>query len=465
MNPTHKTSAILVVAGLVAAGSAIFLSRGVPAVEPAKPVAQAPAQDSSGLLLQTRMQSSHVLAGVSETHMAVTIQAPFADQARVRPPVNLAIVIDRSGSMAGDKLANAKAAARQLISQLRPTDRFALVTYGTDVSVVFSSQWARVDTKSAAYQAIDRIYDDGGTNLSGGLVTGRDEIMRHLQTGAVDRIVLISDGLANEGIVNRDALAALATETAQRGVSITTVGVGLDFDERTMTGIAVNGRGNYYFAESSAMLTQMFTDELGKLGATTATRVRLSLNPGAGIDVLEAYGYPLQREGSQYLIPVADLYSGETRKVVLRLRVDTGAHKSLKIADVGVTFHPVDSLKSRTVSAVAKAEVTGEQVLVRKNMDRDAVRHIERARTAKVINEATLQYEAGNAAAAKQMIQVQRQQVLELAGDLGDEEFAQEIEGTTRGVDRDFAEAPAVQSKKGKRARKANRKKAYDLLY
>lgn len=461
MTPMHKTSAILVLAGLVAAGSVLF-TRGAPAVEPVK---AGPIQDNSGLLLQTRLQSSHVLRGVSETHMAVTIQAPFADDARVRPPVNLAIVIDRSGSMAGDKLRDAKDAARQLVSQLRTTDRFSLITYGTDVTVVFASQRARTDVKSAAYRAIDGIYDDGGTNLSGGLIAGRDEIARNAEHGAVERIVLISDGLANEGIVNRDALARLATETTQRGVSITTVGVGLDFDERTMTGIAVNGRGNYYFAENSALLSQMFTDELGKLGTTTATRVRLALTPAAGVEILDAYGYPLQREGAQYLVPVADLYSGETRKVVLRLRVNAGSSAEMKIADVGLTFYPTDSVQSRTVTAIAQTAITGEQQVVRANLDRDAVRHIERARTATIINQATLQYESGNSAAAQQMLRVQRQQVLDLAKSLGDDDFAEEMEGATMEVDREFSRAPAAKSKKGKRARKANRKRAYDLLY
>lgn len=463
MTPTHKTSAILVLAGLVAAGSAIFLTRGAPAEQPISIVG--PAQDPSGLLLQTRMQSSHVLQGVSETHMAVTIQAPLTDDARVRPPVNLSIVIDRSGSMAGDKLGHAKAAAHQLIAQLRPTDRFSLVTYGTDVSVVFASQRASSQVKEAASRAIMSIRDSGGTNLSGGLLAGREEIARNAEHGAVERIVLISDGLANEGIVNRDALARLATETTQRGVSITTVGVGLDFDERTMTGIAVNGRGNYYFAESSAMLSQMFTDELGKLGTTTATRVRLALTPAAGVEVLEAYGYPLQREGKEYLVPVADLYSGETRKVVVRLRVDAKAAAEMKVADIGLSFYPVDSLQSRTVNTIASTGVTSEVQIVRKNLNRDAIRHIERARTATIINKATIQYESGNAAGARQLLQAQRQQAVDFAQAVGDDDFAKEIEGATMEVDRDFAQAPAAQSKKGKRARKANRKRAYDLLY
>lgn len=460
MTPTHKTSAILLLAGLVA-GSATLLSKRAPALQAVSP---ADVQDASGLLLQARLQSTHVLRGTSETHLAVTIQAPHNDAARVRPAVNLAVVIDRSGSMAGQKLDHAKNAAHKLIAQLRPTDRVALITYGTDVTTVFPSARATTSAKNQAYRAIDAIYDDGGTNLSGGLIAARNEIARAPERGAVDRIVLISDGLANEGIVSRDRLAQLAAETAQRGVSITTLGVGLDFDERTMTGIAVSGRGNYYFAESSTLLAQMFTNELDKLGATTATRVRLSLTPSPGIEVLEAYGYPTQREAGQLLIPIADLHSDETRKVVLRLRVDARELGEMKVADLGVSFHPTDSLSARKVTTIARTVVTSKQDVVYANRDREAIRHIERARTAKVINEATLKYEAGNVSAAKQLLQVQRKKVEEMARSLGDSQFAAEIQKTTLTVDRDFAQAPAA-SKKGKRARKANRKRAYDLMH
>ena len=462
MTPTHKTSAILVLAGLVAAGSTVLSTRGAPAVEP---VAATDARDASGLLLQARLQSSHLLRGTSETHMAVTVQAPTNDAAQVRPPVNLAVVIDRSGSMAGQKLQHAKDSAKQLIAQLRPTDRFALVSYGTDVTVVARSQRAHAENKRAAYFAIERIRDDGGTNLSGGLSAGHREIARNPETGAVERIVLISDGLANEGVANRDGLAQLASQTAQQGVSITTVGVGLDFDERTMTGIAVSGRGNYYFAEKSSLLAQMFTDELSKLGATTATRVRLSLNPSSGVEVLEAYGYPMQREGAQILVPIADLHAGEVRKVVLRLRVNAAQAGNMKVADVGLAFHATDSLQRRTVSTSSHTTVTEQAQLVQDNLDRDAIRHIERARTAKVINDATVQYEAGNVAAAQQMLRAQRQQVRSLADSMGDAEFAEEIDVATESVDRDFAKAPAAKSKAGKRARKTNRKRAYDMMF
>ncbi len=460
MTPAHKTSAILLLAGLVAGGAAL-LSTASPMVTGTS----AKLTDPSGLEIQARLQSSHIMLGTYETHLAVTVKAPTVDESRVRPPVNLAVVLDRSGSMSGEKLSHAKTAARQLVSQLRPTDRFSVVTYGSDVSVRFPSARATPQYKDAAYRAISAIYADGGTNLSGGLQMGHEQIIRNSESGAVERIVLISDGLANEGIVNRDELAQLAAQTAQRGVSITTVGVGLDFDEETMSNLAVRGRGNYYFAESSFRLAELFAEELHKLGATMATNVRLSLASMPGVEVLETYGYPMQREGRHVLIPIADLHSGESRKVVLRLRIDAGRAGPLKVADIGLSFRTPDSLKSRTVAVAATALVTNRENLVLEGRDAEALRHIERARTAKIINEATVQYESGNAQAARQLLIRHRQEARQLADDMGDAEFAEEIDSATEAADKDFAVAPArPASQAGKRARKANRKRAYDLF-
>jgi Ca-activated chloride channel family protein len=375
------------------------------------------------------------------------------------------VVIDRSGSMAGEKLLHAKEAARQLVSQLRPTDRVAIISYGSDVNVVYPSADATPQAKAEALQAIMAIHDDGGTNLSGGLVQGREQIALYRKKGAVERVVLISDGQANEGIVHPDGLAQLAAETAQRGVSITTVGVGLDFDERVMTRIAVSGRGNYYFAENSFMLAQMFTQELDKLGSTAATQVRLSLQAAPGVDVLEAYGYPMTRSGDSILIPVADLHSGETRKVVVRMRLNAITPGDMKVADIGVSFQPTTSPEPHALTIATHTTVTDQEALVREGRDIEAMRHIERARTAQIINEATIQYESGNAGAALQMIQRQQQQARTIAIDLGDDAFAAEMDKAADSVSEEFKAAPAAGSSDGKRARKANRKRAYDMMH
>ncbi len=415
--------------------------------------------------LSAQLQSSHLLQGLRETYLAVTVTAPTGKTNRVRPQVNLAVVIDRSGSMAGEKLDHARRAAQKLIAQLLPTDRFSVIAYGSEVDVLSPSALATADNKRRAAAALEAMQDDGGTNLSGGLLAGRSQILTHRAEGGVSRLVLISDGIANEGIIFRDALANLAQETAQRGISITTVGVGLDFDEQVMTRIAVAGRGNYYFVESAAQLSTMFETELDNLGATTATNVRLAIVPDAGVEVLEVFGYPMTREAGELLIPVADLRSGEQRKVVLRLRVDASKLGGRLIAQIDARFRSTETRDVRTATAIVRTEVTRSQQMVRDGRDRHANRQIWRARTARAVDQASAAWASGRAEEARQILDDNKAAAAVVAKDLGDTELDGELTKATQSAKGYFKKAKGRRgSAAGKRAMKQNRADAYQLM-
>jgi len=457
-----KTSAILLTAGALSA-AALFLTQRAGSATSEPPPA-APAQHHS-LSMAATLASSHLLAGNHVSYMAVSLTAeeqPYQN----RPDIDVAVVFDRSGSMEGEKLSQAKLAARQLISGLASNDRFSITAYGTDVDVLFPSTIATKKAKAAALMTISQIYTDGGTNMSGGLVAGRSQL---LGLGAsedrVQRIVLISDGQANEGIVGKDELAGLAAQSAQQGVSITTVGIGLDFDEQTMTRIAVSGRGNYYFAESADMLAQMFSTELSRLGATVATRIQLRIAPKPGVEIQEVLGYDTIRENGEFIINVADMHAGETRKVIVALQVDASASAStMGLVTTRAAFYETASGQVANLDQALSAEITKNQALVNEGRDKTANRLIERALTAKAIQQATELYEQGNRGEADQVMDTRNQAAQAIAADLGDAEFASEMEETQHRVKGNFAKAPAS-STGGKRARKTNRKDAYKLMY
>jgi len=464
MTPARKTIGILALAAAVAVAALLLTSarKSTPPAQASSPMAT----NTAGLAVQAYLQSSHLLVGTHDAHMAITIDAPTAPGQSQRPAMNVAIVIDHSGSMAGEKLEHARQAAQRLVRQLTANDRFAIVGYGSEVEIVFASALATEHAKEAALGAIARIYDDGGTNLSGGLTAGRGQILSNPEVDAVARIVLIGDGLANEGIVDREELSSLARNTAARGISITTVGVGLDFDERTMSRIAVSGRGNYYFVESSAMLAEMFATELKKLGATTATQVRVAISPAPGVEILEAYGYPMYVEGGKVMIPIADLHSGEQRKVVLKARVRAENTGAIELGTIDVAFRPTGSRQIARASIAWRAEVTNNEQLVLDGRDAEGMRHIERALTARAINEATVMYEEGNQSAAIKLLEQRRAEAQVLANDLGDDSLYEEVQQATGVAGGNFAAAPArPASMKGKRAQKANRASAFDLAH
>ncbi len=167
--------------------------------------------------------------------------------------LNVAVVLDRSGSMAAEgKIQNAKAALRALINQLDCDDIFSLVIYDDVVDVLRPA--ARVGDRESLRRLVDDIQPRGWTNLGGGMVEGFEQVERYARRGYTNRVVLLSDGLANQGITDPAELGRIAREHRHRSISLTTMGVGLEYNENLMVSLANNGGGTYYFIESSRNL-------------------------------------------------------------------------------------------------------------------------------------------------------------------------------------------------------------------
>jgi Ca-activated chloride channel homolog len=404
----------------------------------------APGATSS--ILSARLTSSEIVS--SEQDIAVTITMPGA-RTQSRPPLSLAIVIDRSGSMEGEPLANAKAAAANLVAQLDERDAFTVVTYSSGDETVVPMTRATASAKAAARDAIDRIWDDGNTCISCGITRGAAELVSSPVQDGLRRMVLISDGQANTGMWDRNDLAQLATETAARGISISTVGVGLDFDEVTMTQLADVGHGHYYFVEDTAKLGQMFERELGGLAETVAADVRLVINDAAGT-IEEAYGYPMMREGHQVIVPIADLRAGETRKVVLRSTIDTSRTGKIAVAQLALHWRRVSDRQFDAARTQLDTTVVRDIARVRATIDRGAVNIVEQARAARVLEQATTVYETQGAEAAQKLIERNLRDVKSNAQ--LDAPSVQAIEAASTGAIDNFAKAPAAKAKKAARA-------------
>jgi Ca-activated chloride channel family protein len=397
-------------------------------------------------ILKARLTSSEILGG--EQDIAVTITMP-GSSARVRPPLSLAVVIDRSGSMEGEPLANAKAAAQKLVDQLDERDAFTIVTYSSDDETVVPMTRATQASKDAARAAIEQIWDDGNTCISCGIERGAAELATTPVRGGVRRMVLISDGQANKGRYDRGDLAALATETAARGVSISTVGVGLDFDELTMTLLADVGHGHYYFVEDTARLAQMFERELGGLAATVASDVRLVISDAGGV-IEEAYGYPMLRQGSEVVVPIADLGAGETRKVVLRSTVDAARTGRVTVARFALHWRNTADGTFDTTRTQLDTTIVRDVARVHATLDRGAINIVEQARAARVLEQATTVYETQGAEAAQKLIERNLRDVK--ANVNLDAPSLQAIEAASTGAIDNFAKAPAAKAKKAARA-------------
>jgi Ca-activated chloride channel family protein len=266
---------------------------------------------------------------------------------------------------------------------------------------------------------------------------------------------LISDGQANQGLADRDELAQLAADKAAHGVSLSSVGVGLDFDETTMRRLAEVGRGNYYFVEDTVALSAMFSRELSNLGQTVVSDVRLVVTPEAGVRIEEAYGYPMSRAGGSVIVPVADMRAGETRKVVFRVTVTAGHRGSLVIAQVDVGWHRVSDGAQRGAHTTAEVDVVDDPHAVEASIDRATMAVVERALLARALEEAAAAYERTGIAGAKQVLDRRSQAVRANAAYLG-ADTVEALEAVSGDALEGFANAPA-------QARKVTSVKAYEL--
>ncbi|WP_348263251.1 VWA domain-containing protein [Telmatobacter sp. DSM 110680] len=255
----------------------------------------------------------------------IRVQAPDAPKSGLpdRPRLNLAIVIDRSGSMQGEPLHEAKRAAGFIIDSLKATDRASVVSYDDTVRVVAESR--HVENKAYFKNAVSQIQSGGSTNLHGGWLKGAEEAAGHLDPECNSRVLLLSDGQANHGETNVDEIATQCAKLADNGVTTSTYGLGHSFNEELMVAMARSGRGNNYYSEAAESLLERFHEEFSLLSSLCARNVRLLLTPLPGIRCEMLNLYEAGKDGSWRLPDL--VYDGEAWAAV-RLHIDA---KSLPV--------------------------------------------------------------------------------------------------------------------------------------
>jgi len=260
----------------------------------------------------------------SSRFLRVEVTAPPAPADHIRPSASLAFVIDRSGSMHGVKIELAKRAVREAIARLASADRFAVVSYDDQIDVLVESTAATTDARRAALAAIDRLDARGSTNLGEGWLRGCEQVADHLAADGVNRVLLLTDGLANQGMTDTDELAGHAAELRRRGVATTTFGVGNDFDEALLRAMADAGGGHFRFIADERQIVDHISGEVGELLEVTARDVVIGITGPEGIRVETLSPYPLDTRGERTTIRLGDLVADQEVEVVLRLRFPYG---------------------------------------------------------------------------------------------------------------------------------------------
>lgn len=266
-------------------------------------------------------------AASSTRYVLARITAPRAPRREERLPVNVSIVLDRSGSMSGErKFTLAREAVEQALRMLRDEDRFSLVVYDEQIDLLMPSTRATEDAKRRALEALRHVGPRGSTDLGAGWLRGCEQIAEFATDRRVSRCLLLTDGLANHGITDRGELARHAGELRARGVSTSTFGVGADFDERLLRDMAQEGGGNFYFIEGAAQIPGILTGELGEALEVTLPRASVVVRPkgGESVEVLNTFRAGHDAGRNEYRVELGDLVSGQEIDVVLSVQFPRG---------------------------------------------------------------------------------------------------------------------------------------------
>jgi Ca-activated chloride channel family protein len=281
----------------------------------------------------------------------------------VRLPTDLLVILDRSGSMQGVPLGFAKAAVRELLEQLGSQDRFALVTYASSAHLVIPLGPASPTAREGWLATLDAVRAGGDTNMASGIDVAHAAVSDTRVPGRAVRAILVSDGHANTGDHSLQGLRARAARAVPGEYVLSSVGVGPGFDEGLMGALADAGTGNFYYLREGRALAGVFADEFAAARETLASALEVAIAPHAGVEVVDAAGYPLERSGDEVLFRPGSLFAGQERRVWVTLRVpatQTGTRPlgsfSLRFLDVDGERHTLAFRESPRVACVARTE-------------------------------------------------------------------------------------------------------------
>jgi Ca-activated chloride channel family protein len=247
-------------------------------------------------------------------------------------PLNIALVLDRSGSMSGKPFENMIGAAETFVRQLRDGDRVSVVAFSDGVYEGVPPVVIDPTTRVAALAAIHSLGSGGGTNFSGGLLAGLFEVFSAFQFWQVNQVVLFSDGQPNIGITSASELARIAERAADHGVSITTIGFGDGHDELLMQGIADASGGYYYYVDKPEDFQRIFEREAGAILRSAARGSNVAFTIPPGLQVEDVLGYDYIMVGGNLWVRLGSIPHGEERYVVLKLRVGASGQLPLQVA-------------------------------------------------------------------------------------------------------------------------------------
>jgi len=302
----------------------------------------------------------------------ISITPPQNVNTKERASLFLSLVLDRSGSMGGEKLEYVKQAAAHVLDLLEPKDRVSVVVYDDNVDAIIPLHEVTDGFRMEAKNKIRGVHTGGMTFLSGGWLRGCEEIAANSSESSINRTLLLTDGLANVGITNLEELTTHAREIFRRGISTTCFGVGRDFNEHLLEAMSTAGGGNFHYLETMNAIPLEFEREFEELVNVSMQDAELSIVLPEGVTAKVSAGYDAKTEGNLYTIALGSFYSGKEKRVYLTLHFEKGGSADpveikSTIRGKDVDDHICEDMKMLSLNVVSteeEAQIPQDQALI-----------------------------------------------------------------------------------------------------
>lgn len=361
------------------------------------------------------MQATYALSQtVIPTESATTVDAlitfrsetPTDAPPPVRRSLNLSLVIDRSGSMAGRSLQQAVRAAEALVDRMGADDVLSIVTYDDKVDTLLAPQ--NVTDKGAIKALLGRIRAGGTTNLSGGWLAGCEHVAARHTSETISRVLLLTDGQANVGVTDPKVLIRTARQKSDDGVVTTTLGFGSHFNEDLLIGMAQAAGGNFYFIQSPDDAADVFRIEVESLASVVGQNLTVTLTPQSGAklgDLLSSYRSETQ--GGALVVSAGDLYANEDKRLAFEIALDAQAAAGVQnLISVSYAYQAVvdDAIQQITGDVSIAVPFGSADEAMRATPATDVIEQISRIRIAKAKDQAVQMADGGDQAGAAQTL-------------------------------------------------------------
>lgn len=278
-------------------------------------------KSGQSVALDTRWGNDKFSASQPNAVLQIGFTTAEVNERKDLRPLNISLVIDKSGSMEGDnKMSRVKESLRMMIGKLNKDDIVSIITFDTDATILVSA--TRVRNGSELKQAIDSLAPGGSTNLNAGLMLGYQEVQKNYKKDSTNRVILLTDGIANVGIVDPKKIAIASSEYNGQGIDLSTIGVGLDLDKELLGTLAKSGRGLFHFVADSQDIEKVFSTELQSLISPVARRAELNVDYDADLKLEKVFGYAPNSRKNGVTIPIDDMNSGLTQVVMMEFKLN-----------------------------------------------------------------------------------------------------------------------------------------------